>query len=64
MSRSLKKRVAKLEEHLDQIGGNCEFTIVFNPPQSGKSESEGQVGENQRSPLEQANTLPKKMIYI
>jgi hypothetical protein len=54
MSRNLKKRVEKLEKHLDQNGAYCEFTIVFSPPKGGEPDTEGQGGKNQRGSSEKA----------
>jgi hypothetical protein len=54
MSRSFKKRLEKLEKHLDQNGANCEFTIVFNPPITREPETEGQGGKIQRGSTEKA----------
>ena len=65
MSRSLKKRVAKLEERVDQMGGNWEFTIAFNPPTVKKTDTSGQDGKNQQGSSEPAKKpVPKTaMIY-
>jgi hypothetical protein len=62
MLNRLKRRLAKVEKRLNQIDGNCEFTIVFNPPKQEKSEIGGRSGEDQRCVSEQAKSPITKQV--